>query len=127
MNIFNLIPIGFFNPLASGSNNRIYADCLQVIYDEYDREITFRMERDRIRDAIAIYLMENHIDVVSDIDDYSLEQTVTDEKAASSSYSDLASQIIRKLSSNEVGWLEEEIDDATFGRNIIKTGEAGNS
>ena len=31
MNIFNLIPIGFFNPLASGSNNRIYADCLQVI------------------------------------------------------------------------------------------------
>ena len=121
MNIFNLIPIGFFNPLASGSNNRIYADCLQVIYDEYDREITFRMERDRIRDAIAIYLMENHIDVVSDIDDYSLEQTVTDEKAASSSYSDLASQIIRKLASDEVGWLEEEIDDATFGRNIIMT------
>ncbi|SNU07774.1 hypothetical protein SAMN06297422_11251 [Lachnospiraceae bacterium] len=38
MNIFNLIPIGFFNPLASGSNNRIYADCLQLIYDEYDRE-----------------------------------------------------------------------------------------
>ena len=121
MNIFNLIPIGFFNPLASGSNNRIYADCLQVIYDEYDREITFRMERDRIRDAIAIYLMENHIDVVSDIDDYSLNQKVPDEKAASSSYLDLASQIIRKLSSDEVGWLEEEIDDATFGRNIIMT------
>ena len=121
MNIFNLIPIGFFNPLASGSNNRIYADCLQLIYDEYDREITFRMERDRIRDAIAIYLMDNHIDVDLDIDDYSLEQTVTDEKAASSSYSDLASQIIRKLASDEVGWLEEEIDDATFGRNIIMT------
>ena len=112
MNIFNLIPIGFFNPLASGSNNRIYADCLQLIYDEYDREITFRMERDRIRDAIAIYLMDNHIDVDLDIDDYSLEQTVTDEKATSSSYSDLASQIIRKLASDEVGWLEEEIDES---------------
>ena len=24
MNIFDIIPIGFFNPLASGSNNRIY-------------------------------------------------------------------------------------------------------
>lgn len=34
---------------------------------------------------------------------------------------DLTSQIIRKLSSDEVGWLEEEIDDVTFGRNIIMT------
>ena len=37
-NLFDIIPVGFFNYLASNSNHRIYADCLQVIYDEYDRK-----------------------------------------------------------------------------------------
>ena len=35
-NLFDIIPVGFFNYLASNSNHRIYADCLQLIYDEYD-------------------------------------------------------------------------------------------
>ena len=60
-NLFDVIPVGFFNYLASNSNHRIYADCLQVIYDEYDREISYRIPRSRIRDAVAIYLMENHV------------------------------------------------------------------
>lgn len=60
-NLFDVIPVGFFNNLASNSNHRIYADCLQVIYDEYDREISYRIPRSRIRDALAIYLMENHV------------------------------------------------------------------
>ena len=121
MNIFNIIPIGFFNPLSSGSNNRVYADCLQVIYAEYDREITFKMERERIRDAIAGYLMDNHIETIEEIDEQSLKQDGYAEKTLQSSYLELASQIIRKLSSSEVGWLDEEIDDATYGRNIIMT------
>ncbi len=107
MNIFDIIPIGFFNPLASGSNNRIYADCLQVIYNEYDREITFKMNRERLRDAVAAYLMDNHIESIDDIQE--------------TSYSDMASQILRKISSPDIGWIEEEIDDATYGRNIIMT------
>ncbi len=107
MNVFNVIPIGFFNPLASGSNNKIYADCLQVIYGEYDREITFKMDRERLRDAVAAYLIDNHIESIADIQE--------------TSYSDIASQILRKLSSPEIGWLEEEIDGATYGRNIIMT------
>ena len=49
--LFDVIPNNFFNYLGSGSNNRIYADCLQVIYNEYDREITFKMNRERLRDA----------------------------------------------------------------------------
>ena len=34
--VFNVIPSGFFNNLASGSNQRIYADCIQLIYKEYE-------------------------------------------------------------------------------------------
>ena len=36
-NLFDIIPVGFFNYLASNRNHRIYADCLQLIYDEYVR------------------------------------------------------------------------------------------
>ena len=65
-NLFDALPIGFFNCLASGSSNRIYSDCLLLIYHEYDREITYRIARSRIRDALAIYLLENHIDYLDD-------------------------------------------------------------
>ena len=49
--VFNVIPTGFFNNLASGSNQRIYSDCIQLIYKEYEREISYRIPRNRIRDA----------------------------------------------------------------------------
>ena len=65
-NLFDALPIGFFNCLASGSSNRNYSDCLLLIYHEYDREITYRIARSRIRDALAIYLLENHIDYLDD-------------------------------------------------------------
>ena len=41
MNLFDTLPGSFFNCLASGSTNRVYADCLLLIYHEYDREITY--------------------------------------------------------------------------------------
>ena len=63
-NLFDAIPSGFFNCLSSGSNNRIYADCLLVIYEQYEREITYRIARNRIRDALAAYLLENQAVVV---------------------------------------------------------------
>lgn len=94
-NLFDVIPAGFFNYLASNSNHRIYADCLQVIYDEYDREISYRIPRSRIRDALAIYLMENHVQL-------------EDEKfLENKNYNDMANTVIRKLSAQDVGWLEE--------------------
>ena len=59
--VFNVIPAGFFNNLASGSNQRIYADCMQLIYKEYEREISYRIPRNRIRDTLAIYFLEQKI------------------------------------------------------------------
>lgn len=111
-NLFDVIPAGFFNYLASNSNHRIYADCLQVIYDEYDKEISYRIPRSRIRDALAIYLMENHVQL-------------EDEKfLENKNYNDMANTVIRKLSAQDVGWLEEEADDMTYEKHIVMT-EAG--
>ena len=111
-NLFDVIPVGFFNYLASNSNHRIYADCLQVIYDEYDREISYRISRSRIRDALAIYLLENHVQ----LDDEKLSEN--------KNYNDVANAIIRKFSDKDVGWLEEDVDDMTYEKHIVMT-EAG--
>jgi hypothetical protein len=109
MNIFDIIPSGFFNLLSSGSNQRIYSDCLMIIYDEYEREISYRIPRSRIRDSLAIYFLENHIEI-------------TDEEfAGDKSAGDMASSMIRKFCSEETGWLEEEVDDATYDKQIIMT------
>lgn len=110
-NLFDVIPSGFFNCLSSGSNNRIYADCLLVIYEQYEREITYRISRNRIRDALAVYLLENHI--------HFLEQE--EESKEEKNYNDMANGIIRKFCSKEIGWLEEDNDDATYEKNIIMT------
>lgn len=103
-----MVPRGFFNLLGSSANNRVYADCLSIIYEEYDREITFKIGRERLRDAIAVYLADNQISVM-------------DEEGQGLSYSDLASNIIRRFCLPDTGWLEEETDDATYARNIIMT------
>ena len=108
-NLFDALPIGFFNCLASGSSNRIYSDCLLLIYHEYDREITYRIARSRIRDALAIYLLENHIDYLDD------------EMTTDRNYNQLANSVIRKFCSKEVGWLEEDTDDATYEKHIVMT------
>ena len=39
--LFDMIPNSFFNYLGSGSNNRIYAECLMLIYSEYENEISY--------------------------------------------------------------------------------------
>ena len=54
--------------------------------------------------------LENHVDFVEE-----------DEKGARKNYNDLANGIIRKFCSKEVGWLEEEHDDATYEKYIIMT------
>lgn len=113
-NLFDVIPSGFFNCLSSGSNNRIYADCLLTIYEQYEREITYRIPRNRIRDALASYLLENHI--------YFLEQE--DGQEGEKNYNDLANGIIRKFCSKDIGWLEEDNDDATYEKHIIMTESA---
>lgn len=119
MNLFDKIPSGFFNCLASGSNNRIYADCLQIIYEQYDREIIYRISRNRIRDALAAYLLENHIDFLDQDNESDDAKSLKDER----NYNDMANGIIRKFCSKDIGWLEEESDDATYEKHIIMTEE----
>lgn len=109
--LFDMIPSGFFNCLSSGSNSGIYSDCLQIIYEQYDREISYRIVRSRIRDAIAAYLLENHVDFIE----------LQEKTGARKNYNDLANGIIRKFCSKEIGWLEEDNDDATYEKHIIMT------
>lgn len=107
INLFDVIPSGFFNLLSSGSNNRIYADCLMIIYEQYEREISYKIKRNIIKDAISIYLLDNHID----LEDENIGQNPNDK----------ANYVIRKFCSKEIGWLEEESDDVTYEKNIIMT------
>ena len=110
--VFHIIPTGFFNNLASGSNQKIYADCLQLIYKEYEREISYRIPRSRIKDALALYFLENHVELSEE--EYDGERTAND----------MVNAVIRKFLAKDVGWLDEEIDDATYEKQIIMT-EAG--
>lgn len=96
-NVFDTLPISFFNCLSSGSNNQDYSGCLLTIYHLYDREITYRISRDQVKDALAIYLAERHVSCLDD--------------TVYTSYGDAANAIIRKFCQKEVGWLEEVIDD----------------
>lgn len=110
MNIFNIIPAGFFNYLASNSNQRLYAECLELIYGQYEREISYRIPRNQIRDSLAIYLLENHISLDTD-----------EESETIKTHGELASAILRKFCSKHVGWLEEENDEATYEKQILMT------
>ena len=108
-NLFDLIPRGFFNYLASGSQNRIYSDCLEVIYREYERQISYRLPRNVIRDAVALYLLENHV------------QLEGEDSQEIRSVQDAASAVLRKFTDEAVGWLEEETDDETYEKQIMMT------
>lgn len=107
--LFDIVPANFFNYLGSGSNNRIYAQCLLIIYNEYENEISYRLPRLQIRDALAIYLTQVHPDMMDE--EGNLEK----------SYTDMASSIIRRLCAQDVGWLEEDNDEATYEKQIIMT------
>lgn len=110
INVFNVIPDNFFNYLASNSNQRLYSQCLRIIYEQYEREISYRIPRNQIRDVLAIYLLENHVSLDGD-----------DESEPIKNHTDLASSILRKFCAKNVGWLEEENDDATYEKQILMT------
>jgi len=106
-NIFERIPSGFFNLLSGGSDNVNNAGCLLEIYSQYDLEVSYRISRKQLRDAVALYISENNLH-------FSEEES--DEKST-----DAANNIIRKFSDPECGWLTEEIDDATYEKYIVMT------
>lgn len=106
--IFRILPSGFFNLLAGGSNQEIYSECLLLIYEQFEREISYRVDRKQIRDVLASYLY-----------DHSISLDLEDE--VQKNYSDLANAIIRKMASKNIGWLEEETDDATLEKAVYMT------
>ena len=106
MNVFDIIPSDFFNCLAGKSNSRVYADCLEIIHNQYDKEISYRLERSYLRDVLAAFLLENHLDL-------------SEEDNCISTGNDEANYLLRKFIS--VGWLEEEQDDTTFEKYIVMT------
>lgn len=120
MNVFNRIPVGFFNCLASGSSNRIYSDCLLLIYHEYDHEITYRMPRNRIRDVLTMYFLENQVELLDEIKE-TAGLGKQERSGDAGNCSQMANAVIRKFCSAEVGWLEEENDDSTYEKQIIMT------
>ena len=105
-NLFDILPRGFFNYLGSSANNRVYADCLELIYEAYDREVSYRIPRSTLRDILAAYLMDNHIELREEgeegLDKYQM-----------------ASAILRRFTDPNVHWLEEESDDATYEKQIV--------
>ena len=107
MNVFDFIPNGFFNLLASGSNNRAYAGCLAEIYEQYNNAVSYRLPKVDIRDSLTIYLLQNHIE---------LKEDGTEDL---SSGNEQANFVIRKFIS--AGYLEEETDDSTFEMFIVMT------
>lgn len=109
-NVFNRIPSGFFNMLSSGSDYMNNAGCLLEIYSQYDMEVSYRISRKQLRDALASYIFENNL---------SFSEEDADEKS-----SDVANSIIRKFTDEDCGWLTEETDDASYEKYIIMT-EAG--
>lgn len=106
--IFQVLPNGFFNLLAGGSNQEIYSECLLLIYEQFEKEISFRVDRKQIRDVLASYLYDHNISL--DMED-----------EVQKNYSDLANTIIRKMASKNIGWLEEETDDATLEKAVYMT------
>ena len=60
-NIFQVLPSGFFNLLAGGSNQEIYSECLLLIYDQFEREISYRVERRQIREVLSSFLYDQQI------------------------------------------------------------------
>ena len=107
MNVFDSIPVGFFNCLASSANHRAYAGCLGAIYEQYSSAVSYRLPRTDIRDSLVIYLLQNHIE---------LKEDGTEDLATGN---DQANFIIRKFVAS--GYIEEETDDTTFEKYIVMT------
>lgn len=106
-NVFNQIPAGFFNNLASGSDYENNVGCLLEIYSEFETEVSYRINRKQLRDALATYIFENNLQFSED--------------EANEKCTDVANAILRKFSDENCGWLTEEIDDTTYEKYIIMT------
>ena len=78
---------------------------MELIHNQYDKEISYRLEHSYLRDVLAAFLLENHLDL-------------SDEENTANAGNDEANFVLRKFIS--VGWLEEDQDDSTFEKYVEK-------
>lgn len=104
VNLFDIIQNNFFNPLSSNSNNRVNSECLIRVYKLFDNEVSYRINRDIVRDTISAYIMSELDENLWKNDDCS-------------SANDYAGAIIRRF--YDCGWLIEEIDDVTYEKQVV--------
>lgn len=109
--VFDIIPADFFTILGRGNPNRAaYSELLLKIYGLYEDEISYRIARDIVRDTIAAFLLENHVEIQDD----DLVET-----SGESEWNRKANLIIRRFVG--AGWLEEETDDSSLEKTIVMT------
>lgn len=109
VSVFDVIPSNFFNLLSSNSNYKTNASLFQFIYEQYDNEISYRIQRNVLRDELAYFISEH------------CDELTTDSELSNKSFQDMASDYLRRFSSKDVGWLEEEFDESTFEKYIVIT------
>ncbi len=96
MNIFDVLPANFFNIFAS-KNKDLYSNCLKLIFDKTQSEVTFSYSRDQlVYDIVELIESSNHVEF-DEIED-----------VATKSYKDKANVVIRKL--KECGWILEGLN-----------------
>lgn len=98
MNLFQIMPEDFFKPLTS-KHKAIYIDCLGIIYNTYQTELSFGVDKEIVLEELRYYF-----------DDQSSEEIVFDEDEASEIARDSgtkANAILFRL--KNCGWIEYEI------------------
>ncbi len=96
MNIFDVLPANFFYIFAS-KNKGLYSNCLKLIFDKTQTEVTFSYSRDQlVQDIVELLESEDQIEF-DDIEDVTTK-----------SLKDKANVIIRKL--KECGWILEGLN-----------------
>ncbi len=109
--VFDIVPADFFTILGRRNPNRaVYSELLLKIYGLFEDEISYRIARDIVRDTIAAFLLENHIEIQED--DFSVSPVESD-------WNGNANFIIRRFV--DAGWLEEETDDSSLEKTIVMT------
>lgn len=96
MNIFDVLPANFFYIFAS-KNKSLYSNCLKLIFDKTQSEVTFSYSREQlVLDIVELIESSNHVEF-DEIED-----------VATKSYKDKANVLIRKL--KECGWILEGLN-----------------
>lgn len=109
--VFDVIPADFFTILGRRNPNRaVYSELLLKIYGLFEDEISYRIGREIVRDTIAAFLLENHIEIQEE------DSAVS---PGESDWNGNANFIIRRFVG--AGWLEEETDDSTLEKTIVMT------